>query len=184
MEKVKNSLGKLIVCAVEAAVGVVLLINPDGFTKLILIAVGILLCVLGALSAINYFRMAPEEAALSQELVRGLVGLAAGVFLIYKADWIIHHLMPITVIYGVAALFVGIVKLQWTVDMARLHSGMWQSSAVASALSIILAVVILANPFSVRRTLWTFAGIVLIVTAVSTLFSAVLKPAKPRTPEE
>ena len=112
MEKFKNSLGKLTVAAGEAAVGVVLLVNPEGFTKLILIAAGILLCILGALSCVTYFRMEPAEAALSQELVRGLVGLVAGVLLIYKADWIIHHLMPVTIIYGIAALFTGIVKLQ------------------------------------------------------------------------
>lgn len=178
MEKIKKSLGKLIMCVCEAAVGVVLLIDPEGFTKLVLIAVGILLCVVGALAAISYFRMEPEEAALSQELIRGLIGIAAGVFLIYKAGWIINHLVPITIIYGVAALFVGIVKLQWTVDMARLGSGMWQSSAITSALSIILAIVVLANPFAVRKTLWIFAGVTLIVTAVSTLISAILKPAK------
>lgn len=176
MEKIKKSLGKFVVCIAEAAVGVVLLVKPDGFTKVVLIAAGILLCVLGALAAISYFRMEPEEAALSQELVRGLVELAAGVFLFYKAEWIVYHLMPITIIYGVAALLVGIVKLQWTVDMARLHTGMWQSSAIASVLSIILAVVILANPFTVRKTLWIFSGVMLIVTAVFTFFSAILGP--------
>lgn len=176
MEKIRKSLGKLIVCAAEAAVGVILLIDPEGFTKVVLIAAGILLCVLGALAGISYFRMEPEDAALSQELVRGLTFLAAGVFLIYKAEWVVYHLMPITIIYGVAALLAGIVKLQWTVDMARLKTGMWQSSAIASALSIILAVVVLTNPFSVRKTLWVFAGVTLIVTAVSTLFSAFLQP--------
>lgn len=180
----KNSLSRLITCAAEAAVGVVLLVDPEGFTKLILIAVGILLCVLGVLAAINYFRMEAAEAALSQELVRGLVGLAAGVFLVYKADWIVRHLMPITVLYGVAALLVGIVKLQWTVDMARLHTGMWQSSAVASALSIVLAVVILVNPFSARKTLWIFAGVTFIITAIATLFSVLLRAGKKNAPEE
>ena len=178
MEKFRNSLGKLTVAAGEAAVGVVLLVNPEGFTKLILIAAGILLCILGALSCVTYFRMEPAEAALSQELVRGLVGLVAGVLLIYKADWIIHHLMPITILYGIAALFTGIVKLQWTVDMARLRQGVWQSSAIASALSVILAVVILSDPFSARRTLWIFTGVTLIVTAVATVLSAFLNTRK------
>ena len=78
MEKMKESMAKLIVCVGEAAVGIVLLINPEGFSKFVLIAAGILFAVLGALSMISYFRMDPAEAALSQELTRGLIALSRG----------------------------------------------------------------------------------------------------------
>lgn len=175
MEKIKNTLSKLIVCAAEAAVGVILLIDPEGFTRFVLIAAGILLCALGALAVIRYFGMDPTEAALSQGLVRGLISLAIGVLIVYNARWIVYRLASLTILYGVAALLAAIVKLQWTVDMARLKTGVWQSAAVASALSIILAVIILTNPFAVRRALWTFSGVTLIITAISTFLSAILQ---------
>lgn len=174
MEKLKKIGGKLIVCACELAVGIVLLTDPEAFTTAILRGVGILLCVIGALAAISYFRMDPEEAALSQELTRGLVALAVGIMFIYKAGWIVTKFMPITIIYGLATLLAGIVKLQWTVDMVRLKTGMWQSSALAAALSIAVAVIILLNPFAVRKTLWIFTAVALIVTAVVDLVNAFL----------
>ncbi len=175
MEKIKESAAKLIVCAGEAAVGIVLLIDPTAFTRFVLIAVGILFAVLGALSMISYFRMDPAEAALSQELARGLVELAFGVLIIWKADWITGSLKYLAVLYGGAAIFVGFLKLQWTVDMARLKTGLWQSGAVSAALSIILGIVVLAYA---RKALWVFAGVSLIVTAVSTLLTIFLKPGK------
>lgn len=174
MEKLKKIGGKLIVCACELAVGIVLLTNPEAFTTAVVRGLGILLCVVGALSAIAYFRMEPEEAALSQELTRGLVALALGVLFIYKAGWIVTKFMPITVLYGLAAALAGIVKLQWTVDMIRLKTGMWQSSAVAAVLSIVLAIIILVNPFAVRKTLWVFMAIALIVTSIVDFVTAFL----------
>ena len=173
MEKMKESMAKLIVCVGEAAVGIVLLINPEGFSKFVLIAAGILFAVLGVLSMISYFRMDPAEAALSQELARGLVELAFGVLVIWKADWITGNLKYLAVIYGGAAIFVGFLKLQWTVDMARLKTGLWQSGAVSALLSIVLGVIVLAYA---RKVLWVFAGVSLIVTAVSTLLTIFLKP--------
>lgn len=174
MEKLKKIGAKLIVCGCELAVGIVLLTDPEAFTRTVLIGVGILLCVVGVLAAIGYFRMEPQEAALSQELTRGLVALAFGVLFIYKADWIVRSFMPITVVYGLATLLAGIMKLQWTVDMIRLKTGVWQSSAVAAVLSIGVAIVVLLNPFAVRKTLWIFTAVALIVMSVVDLVTAVM----------
>ncbi len=166
MEKLKHMSGKLILCVCEVAVGIVLLTAPESFTKLVVTAAGILFCVLGVLAVISYFGADPEEAALSRQLTRGLISLCVGVFLIYKAGWIVRSFMPITLFYGIASLLTGIVKLQWTVDMIRLHRGMWQTTAVAAVLSIVIAIVVFASPFRVRNTLWTFTAIALIITGV------------------
>ncbi len=163
MEKIKKSMGKIIVCLCEIAVGVVLIVNPDAFTKVVITAAGILFCILGAISVINYFREDPAEAALSQELTRGVLALLLGIFCIYKSSWIVTTFLPIIIIYGVAALVVGVLKLQWTVDMIRLKRGNWVPTAIAAALSIILGVVIILSP---KDTMWTFIAISLIVTGV------------------
>ncbi len=171
MEKTKSPIGKLVVCACEVAIGVVLLVNPQGFTKTVVTGVGILLCVLGAIALINYFRMSPEEAALSQELTRGILALLLGVFCIYKSEWIMKTFLPVIILYGVAALVVGVMKLQWTVDMIRMGMTRWAPTAVAAALSIILGLVIILNP---STSMWTFLAVSLIVTGVADFVSAIL----------
>lgn len=184
MEKFKRMSGKLIVCVCEAAVGIVLLTNPESFTKIVITAAGILLCVLGALAAISYFRADPEEAALTQDLTKGLIGLAVGFFLIYRAEWIVNSFMPVTVFYGIAALLTGVVKLQWTVDMIRLKRGLWQSSAIAAVLSIAVAIVVFVSPFKARKTLWTVTAIALIITAIVDGVSAVTSQIERKKDEE
>lgn len=174
MDKLKNISGKLVLCICEVAVGIVLLTEPESFTRIVVTAVGVLFTILGVLSTINYFREDPEEAALGQPLTRGLVALSLGVFLICKAEWIVRSFMPITILYGIAALLTGIIKLQWTVDMIRLRRGSWLTTGIAAVMSIIVAVVVFANPFSVRRTLWTFTAIAFIAIGVVDGVSAFL----------
>lgn len=181
MEKFKNSLGKLIVCVCEIAVGIVLLVDPTGFTKTVVTAAGILLCVLGAIGLINYFREDPAEAALSQQMTKGLLMLLLGAFCIYKSEWIIKTFLPIIVIYGVVVLVVGVMKLQWTVDMIRLKSGNWAPTAIAAALSIVLGLIIVLNP---SETMWTFLAIALIVTGVADGVGAVMGAAGKKTDVE
>ena len=171
MEKSKSPISKLIVCACEVAVGVVLFINPEGFTKIVVTGLGILLCVLGAVALINYFRMSPEEASLSQELTRGILALLLGVFCIYKSEWIMKTFLPIIVLYGVACLVVGVMKLQWTVDMIRMGMTRWVPTAIAAALSIIAGLVIVLSP---SKSMWTFLAVALIVTGVADLVSAIM----------
>lgn len=171
MEKFKQSFGKIIVCVCEVAVGIVLLIHPETFTKTVIIAAGILLCVLGALAVISYFRADPAEAALSQDLVRGILMLLIGIFFVYRSDSIKNAFDVVITLYGVAALVVGAVKLQWTVDMIRLKIGQWQVSAVASAMSIILGIIIISSP---SRSMWTFIAISLIVTGAVDAVNAIL----------
>lgn len=166
MEKLRKIPTRLILCIFELALGVVLLIDPVKFTSTVITAIGVLLCVLGALSAITYFRLDPEEAAISQELMKGLTLLAVGIFCIYRSDFFVRWFPVLTTLYGGVILFTGMAELQWTVDMVRLKRGVWQVSAVSALLSFILGVVVLANPFAVLKTLWTFTAISLIIIGV------------------
>ena len=70
--------GSLIVCICELLVGILLLINPVGFTKTIIIAIGVVLILTGIGSLITYFRTEPVYAARSQNLAKGLIAIVAG----------------------------------------------------------------------------------------------------------
>ncbi len=166
MGKFRGMWGRLLLCLFEVGLGIVLLVDPVKFTSALMTAVGILLCVLGALSTLTYFRMDPVEASLSQELMKGLTLLVVGVFCIYRSDFFVRWFPVLTTLYGGIIIFTGIDKIQWAVDMFRLRRGVWQVSAVSALLSIVLGVLVLANPFSVLGTLWTFTAVSLIVIGV------------------
>ena len=161
----KNA-GVTITLVLEALIGALLLINPLAFTTGILIAFGAVLLVMGIVHIICYFRMDPLEAAGSQALMRGLVLVVVGGFLVFRSKWFIVTFPLLTIVYGVVVLIAGLSKIQWAVDALRLHADRWYLPAISAAISIICAIVILMNPFATTLVLWQFAGATLVVEAI------------------
>lgn len=116
----KNNIGSIVSCLMEILVGILLLINPVGFTSGIIIGAGFVLLVTGLISVIKYFRTEPEAAAKNQMLVKGLVALLAGAFCAFKSGWFVVTFPVITLIYGIIILLTGLAKIQRMVDALRM----------------------------------------------------------------
>jgi len=71
-----------------------------------------------------------------------------------------------TVFYGVLILVSGISKVQWAVDMLRQKQKYWFIALIGAVLSLVFAVLVLANPFSSTVVLWTFIAVSLIIEAI------------------
>lgn len=166
MKNLKNNTNDLIICILEIAVGILLLINPIAFTTAIIKIVGITLMVIGLFSAIKYFRMEAFEAACGQYLVKGLVALLAGAFCVFNSYWFIVTFPALTILYGIAVLVTGLRKIQLTFDLVRNKHKKWFLAAINAAVSVLCAFVILNNPFASTTVLWMFTGIVLIVESI------------------
>ena len=158
---------------VELIIGILLLVNPIGFTSGIIIAFGIVLMIMGISTTIKYFRTEPEEAAVSQILVKGLLMLLAGAFCVFNSHWFIATFPVLTLVYGVVILITGITKVQWTIDIIRMKRSKWFWAAISAAISIVCGVVIITSPFSTTAVLWMFIGISLIVEAVFDMIGSI-----------
>jgi len=174
MKVLKENANAIILCVVEIVVGVLLLVNPVGFTLGIIIAAGIALMFSGLLNVIRYFRSSPQEAAVGQLLMQGLVALLAGAFCAFNPQWFTLTFPMIAVLYGIAVLVGGLSKVQTAVDMLRAKNSKWWWGAIGAALSIICALVIIKNPFSTTVALWWFTGISLIVEAVFDMVTLIM----------
>lgn len=166
MKSLKQNANSIFLCLFELLVGVLLLIDPVGFTSGIIVAAGIVLLVLGLIKVIKYFRADMQEAAAGQLLVKGLVSLLFGCFCVFRSQWFIATFPLLTIIYGVATLVAGLGKVQLCVDLLRRKNKKWFLAAISAVVSIVLAVVIIRSPFASTAVLWTFTGISLIVEAV------------------
>lgn len=165
--KSTSKVSSVIMSLCEIVVGILLLVNPVGFTAGILIFLGIVLLVVGVAGMIRYFRAAPEQAAMEQSLTRGLLSILVGLFFIIKHEWFIATFPLLTILYGVGTLVLGIAKIQWTVDMLRLKVKKWFWEAVSAVLTLAFAVIILCNPFGSTAVLWGFVAVTFIVEAVA-----------------
>ena len=175
MRKGNEETGNVMMCLVEVLIGILLLINPIGFTSGIIIGIGCLLIIIGAADVFKYFKMEVGEAALSQSLAKGLMAIVAGMFCALNTQWFIATFPILTILYGVLILVTGFMKVQLTVDMLRLKYKRWFLAAINALISIVCAIVILKSPFTSTAVLWMFTGASLIVEAVFDVITIVVR---------
>lgn len=166
MKKAHFGTSSLFMSIVEIVLGILLLINPVGFTSGIIITLGIVLAAMGLSCTVDYFRMEAQAAAESGNLAKGILFTVFGLFCVFKSGWFISTFPVITVLYGVLILVTGVGKLQISVDMVRAKRKYWFVALISALLTLVFAILIVANPFASTTFLWGFIGITLIVEAV------------------
>ena len=174
MKPIRGTTVGIILCIAELITGILLLLNPMKFTSTVIVGVGIVLTLLGAIEVVKYFRTNAVDASFGQMLAKGLVSILTGIFCIFQWEWFLAAFPVLTIVYGIAILLIGIGKIQFTVDMLRLKSSGWIWSAVNAVLSIIFAVVILRSLFASTAVLWTFTGAVLVGVGIFDLVVLIL----------
>lgn len=161
--------GKILLCVCEILVGILLLIDPEGFTTSIVTGAGLLLFAAGAITVFGYFRTPPEQAQQGQGLSKGLCAILAGMFCIFRSGWFVVTFPVLTIIYGISILLIGLVRVQWAVDMLRMKRQRWPLAMISAAISVAAGGVILLDPFSATSVLWRFVAIALLVEAAADL---------------
>jgi len=167
MKDVAKNYGGILLCVFELLVGILLLINPEGFTSAIIISAGGILLIAGVISVVKYFKTEAELASQGSLFSAGLCEIALGLFLGIAHQLIIGTFGILTTLYGVVILVSGFIKVQTTVDMLRAGNQKWFVAAASALITIICALVIVFVPFAVTIVLWRFTGIVLIVEAIA-----------------
>ena len=71
MRAIQKSGGSILMCVLEILLGVLLLIDPLGFTSAIIIALGAALIVAGIVFIVRYFRAGAAQGALTHGLSKG-----------------------------------------------------------------------------------------------------------------
>ena len=166
--------GSILTCIIEIVVGVLLLINPVGFTSGIIIGAGVLMVLGGILSVVRYFMLKPELAAQKQLLFKGLTSILAGAVCITKYDWFLSAFPLLTVIYAGAMLLLAAAKLQKMADLRRMDMPRWYLPGISAAMAAVLAAIILINPFGAVAAVWTFVAISLIAEAIVEIITIAL----------
>ncbi|MCD8341191.1 MAG: DUF308 domain-containing protein [Clostridiales bacterium] len=166
MKTCKENLSNLIMSLCELVIGILLLLDPIGYTTGVIAVVGVVLTALGIISAVSHFRLPPEEAARGYQLTVGLIEIAGGLFCVFCSDWFISAFPVLTLLYGVVLLVTGFVKVQWVVDLARMKRRQWFLPLIEAALAFLGAVILFRNPLTSSSFLWGYAAVTLIAEAV------------------
>lgn len=178
MNLIKEKWPILLVILLEIVIGILLLCQPVNFTNIAIIISGILLALRGLLCIGKYMRSELKVASREQNLAKGLMLLAVGLFCALNSRWLLDTFSSLTILYGAAILVMGFYKLQRMVDMlrARHTHALWAAASALMALAV--GFVILWNPFGNPAALWIFIGISLLIEALVDLISLFLRSKK------
>lgn len=156
----------IISCAASVLVGAVFLVFPTQSLLYICYIIASVFCLLGVIRLIAYFRKAPSATEYQPNLVLGLLFTGLGVYLFASPDALLN---TIPTLLGVVLIFSGLVKLQNGLDMLRLKAQRWWIMLVLAAISVILGVLAILDPFAAQSALILFIGISLILNGITDL---------------
>lgn len=106
----RDRLSIIFLSIAEILIGILLLVNPVGFTTWIIMMLGIALVLVGIINVIQYFRTPPIEAALKKSLATGVLAILVGLWCILRNDWLIGLFTLLTTLYGIIILVSGVTK--------------------------------------------------------------------------
>lgn len=144
--------------------GIILLIWHESVTEAIgyIIAGGML--VIGGGYVFTYFMKDVDYAMSDHDLVVGLLCVIVGVYAFINVKAVVSM---IPTVLGFAVVFSGLLKIQKAVDAGRAGYVNWPYFLIVAALTCIIGVVILANPFETASALVMLIGVGLIISGVS-----------------
>lgn len=160
--KIKNL--SLITIAAGFIIGIVLLVRPDESVQFISILCGVTVIMLGIGAWISYFTKFKSTILA----ILGTLAIIAGIILCVRYRSIVS---AVIFLFGVFVLVGGIVNLISAIDAKRNDLKSWIVSIIMSAVTIILGLIVIINPFDSIIVLTQLLGAGLIVYAVMDLIS-------------
>jgi uncharacterized membrane protein HdeD (DUF308 family) len=175
MEKFKKMLPSIIMIVFEVAVAILLLADPEQFTRTVLMIFGWVLVICAAILMIRFIREmnaaskvgAPKPRMGVVTLIVAIVTFSVGSIFAFGSPMIYDITAFLLVFYGILMFVKGIFKIA---DYGMLKGAGYGASAlriISGIFSLIFGVLIIVNPFGTMRVVFT-------VTAISMLFEALL----------
>ena len=158
----------VILSAVYAALGLVLLFWPDKVLGGICILIGWLVAGTGIVQTVRFFIARDRLFFAPLTLLTGLVSLGLGLFLLLRSDII---LTALPLVFGLFVVFDSVGRIQNALELRRCGMSSWKGIFAMGLVSVVLGLVVLFNPFGTLQALAMGIGIILIVEGVLNLLS-------------
>ena len=137
-------------------IGILFLADPSASGKIVCYILGGILCAIGVVHTVSYFTTPVQMPQYNLSLVRAIIFIGLGVFILAKPGKVMDVL---PVIMGVAILIDSLIKLQNAIDMLRIRQNSWLYTLIVAVVLAILGSVMVAKP----TIGYQFIGIVFII---------------------
>ncbi len=140
---------------ITLAIGLLLVIHPAFTGKALCWLIAAVLIGKGAGSIISRYRNKNLPAPVVFELMGGIMTIFAGIFVATRSEMLIS-IIPFVV--GMFLLISSITGLQKAFELKRINYSGWNHGLIFTIIKLILAVIIVNNPFGTAMTLTRFIG--------------------------
>ncbi len=161
--------------------GILLLVAPDYSGRGLCYVISGVLIIRGASRLITHYTQKREDyVPFPMESLWNALLIGLGLFIALHSD-IVISIVPFA--FGIYFLASSVSSLQKSMLLRRMQYEGWAPNILMSILKIILAVLMLCNPFSTAMTMIRFMGLCLIYDSITT-FGTELQTAKAKKQQE
>lgn len=153
------SLDYILTAVAFILIGVLFLADPNTSGTIVCYILGGILCAIGVVNVISYFTTPVQLPEYNLSLVRAIIFIGLGIFVLTKSAEVMK-VLPI--VMGIAVLIDSLVKLQNAIDMLRLRQKSWLYTLIVAVVLAILGGVMVAK----TDLAYQFIGVVFVLNGV------------------
>lgn len=133
----------LIFALAVVAFGIVLMCWPQVASKYLLIAIGIMLILVGAVQMLRYFRSRGKARLESNDFARGLSWIALGALIVIAR---VEFGALLAYLFGLVLLIAAAFQIQDTLRLRYMHFEKWTYGLIAVVISLAFGLLIILDP--------------------------------------
>lgn len=153
----------IVMAVISVLIGIALVRFYDQYESYFDFIIGGIVMAIGIVNIVFYFAKKMVDGVFRSEFALGIVCLAVGIFVALNGGASFSFLIVI----GVLCALDGIIKLQYTLDLARMHYKKWWIVLAFSILGIVVGIIILMGILNdVFDTSITYTGLVMCLNAL------------------
>ena len=168
--KLTLSWTEIITCGAIILMGIVLLILPGVATSVLFNSIGCVCILIGIIHVIKYFMLEARVAVVGNDMALGLAWVAGGIaVIIFKS--LLVSLLP--VVFGLVLLIGGGIKIQSSLGFKRMNAVSWYWELICAAVSVVMGILIVSNPFSTALLMMRVIGAALVLEGCMDVISRI-----------
>ena len=162
--------GMLLSGLISIALGLVMICLPEIVETTLRFVLGGGLTLFGILEIVFVF-VKPNGLLSAGRIIPGVLSLAVGLVFLFRFDTFVSLLW---ILLGISILTDGIYKLQYAFELKAAEVKNWWINLLISFSSLLMAAVLMIQPFALQNAMTVFAGILLAVNGVFDVVCTVL----------
>lgn len=157
----------ILVSAVIALLGLIVLANPQAAALSICSLVGWFLVIGGGLTLMTYFTVAKSRYVL----IMAFIQLIPGIYIVVRPDVLVSF---VSVLLGVVLLVYGLACIREGMENKNFGYSHWWLNMLVGILTTVLALFVIINPFATGSAVMMFAGASMLIHGIGNIFTVII----------